>query len=129
MLISKMIEYLSFLLQCTSVTLLEATACYMHFQMKTLLKMAERSINDLLPEVSYSTPKSDAKQQKLIECVLTGNSKQCLGKAYNKERINELSTEKVDKLFCNYKVKLSGHMVKSLDKLIFGCIRWKLVPS
>ena len=88
--------------------------------------MAGRSINDMLSEVSYSTLKSDAKQQMLIECVPTGNSKQCLGKAYNKEGMNELSAEKVDKLFCNYKVKLSGHMVKSLDKSIFGCIRWEL---
>ena len=42
--------------------------------------MAEASVNDLLLEVSYD-PKSDMKRQKLIEGVLTRNSKQYLGKA------------------------------------------------
>ena len=58
------------------------------------------------------------KRQKLIECVLTGNNKQYLGKAYTKEQVNKLSAEEVDKLFSNYEAKLSGQMVKSLDKLI-----------
>ena len=56
-----MIEYLSFLLQCTSVALLGDTVCYLYFEMKTLLKMAEMSINDLLPEVCYGPLKSDLK--------------------------------------------------------------------
>ena len=60
-LISKIIEYLSFILLCTLVALLGATTCYLYFKMKTLLKMAETSINDLLPEVSYDPPKSDMK--------------------------------------------------------------------
>ena len=68
--------------------------------------MAEASINDLLLEVPYDPRKSDVKKHKLIECVLTGNSKQYLGKAYTKEQINKLSAEEVDKLFSNYKWKL-----------------------
>ena len=66
--------------------------------------MAEESINDLLPEVPYNLLKADIKQQKLIECVLTGNSKQYLRKAYTEEQINKL--EEVNKLFSNYEVKL-----------------------
>ena len=73
--------------------------------------MAEEIIDDLLP-------KSDVKQQKLIECVLTGNSKQYLGKVYREEQINKLSAEEVDKIFSNYEVKLSGQMVKSLGTSI-----------
>ena len=42
------------------------------------------------------------KRQKFIECVLTRNSKQYLGKAYTKERVNKLNAEEVDKLFSNY---------------------------
>ena len=80
--------------------------------------MAEASINDLLPELSYDPPKSDIKCQKLIKCVPTGNSKQYLGKAYTEEQVNKLSVEEVDKLFSNYKVKLLGQMVKSLGKSI-----------
>ena len=88
--------------------------------------MAEASINDLLLEVSSDPSKSDVKRQKLIECVLTRNSNQYLGKAYTKKRVAELSPIEVDKLFNNYKVKLSRQMVQSLCKLILGCIRWEL---
>ena len=56
--------------------------------------------------------------KKLIECVLTGNSKQYLGKSYTKEQVNKLSAEEVDKLLSNYEAKLSGQMVKSLGKSI-----------
>ena len=47
--------------------------------------MANEIICGSLPEVSYEPPKSEVKRQKLIECVLTGNSKQYLGKAYIEE--------------------------------------------
>ena len=80
--------------------------------------MANEIIIDLLSEVSHNHPKSEVKRQKLIECVLTGNSKQYLGKAYTKEQVNKLSAEEVNKLFSNYEVKLSGQMVKSLGKSI-----------
>ena len=69
-------------------------------------------------EVPYCPPKSDVKRQKLIECLLTGNSKQYLGKVYTEEQINKLCAEEVDKLFSNYETKLSGKMVKSLGKPI-----------
>ena len=58
------------------------------------------------------------KRQKLLECVLTGNSKLYLGKVYTEEKIKELSEEEVEKLFNNYEAKLSGQMVKSLGKSI-----------
>ena len=81
--------------------------------------MANEIIDDLvLPEVSHNPPKSEMKRQKLIECVLTGNSKQYLRKAYTEEQVNKLSAEDVNKLFSNYEAKLSGQMVKSLGKLI-----------
>ena len=86
--------------------------------MQALLKMAEASINDLLPGVPYDLPKSDAKRQKLTECVLTRNSKQYLVKAYTEEQINKVSAEEVDKLFSNYEAKLLGQMVKSLGRSI-----------
>ena len=54
---------------------------------KAFLKTAEASINDLLLGVLYNPPKSVVKRQKLVECVLTGNSKQYLGKAYTKEQV------------------------------------------
>ena len=66
----------------------------------------------------YGNPQSDTNRQKLLECILTGNSKLYLGKFYTKERIKELCNEQVDKLFNNYEAKLSGQMVKSLGKSI-----------
>ena len=94
--------------------ILVATAYYLY----SLIKTVEVSINELLPEVPYDPPKSDVKQQKLIDCVLTGSSKQYLGKACTKEQVNKLSSEEVDRLFSNYEAKLLGQIVKSLGKLI-----------
>ena len=68
----------------------------------------------------YDTPQSEAKKQKLIECILTGNSKLYLSKVYTEEQISKLSDEEVDKLFNDYEAKLSGQMVKSLGKSIIN---------
>ena len=57
---------------------------------------------------------SDTKRQKLLECVLTGNSKLYLGKVYTKEQLVKLNKEEVEKLFNNCEAKLSGQMVRSL---------------
>ena len=75
---------------------------------------------DNLVFFDFDPPQSDSKRQKLVECVLTGNSKLYLGKVYTEERVNEISNEEVDKLFNNYKGKLSGQMVKSLRKSIIN---------
>ena len=110
-----MIEYLSFFLLCTLLALLY----YLYILTKgypTLLKMAE----DNLVSFDFDPPQSDLKRQKLLECILTRNSKLYLGKVYTEERVNELSDEEVDKLFNNYEAKLSGQMVKSLGKSIIN---------
>ena len=43
-----------------------------------------------------------------------------LGKVYTEERLKKLSEEEVEKLFNNYEAKLSGQMVKSLEKSIIN---------
>ena len=75
---------------------------------------------ELISNLGYGAPQSDTKHQKLLECVLTGNSKLYLGKVYTEEKIKELNEEEVDKLFNNYEAKLSGQMVKSLGKSIIN---------
>ena len=60
-----------------------------------MLKMAEELIGNL----GYETPQSDTKHQKLLECILTRNSKLYLGKFYTEEKIKELNEEEVEKLF------------------------------
>ena len=75
---------------------------------------------ELISNLGYETLQSDTKRQKLLECVLTGNSKLYVGKVYTEEQLAKLSEEEVEKLFNNYKAKLSGQMVKSLGKSIIN---------
>ena len=109
-----MLEYLSFCLLCALLALIS----YLYIRMKRylpILKMAE----DIFSSYDES-PQSDTKHQKLLKCVLTGNSKLYLGKVYTEEQLKKLSEEEVGKLFNNYEAKLSGQMVKSLGKLIIN---------
>ena len=99
-----MLEYLNFCLICA----LFALILYLYSWVKrylSLFKMAEEIFSGL---------QSDTKYQKLLECVLTRNSKLYLGKVYTEEQLTKLNEEKVEKLFNNYKAKLSGQMVKPL---------------
>ena len=108
-----MLEYLNFCLLCVLFTLI----FYLYFRMKkyfTLFKMAEGIFS------RYESPQSESKGQKLLECVLIGNSKLYLGKVYTEEQLKKLSKEEVEKLFNNYEAKLSGQMVKSLGKSIIN---------
>ena len=68
---------------------------------------------ELIGNLGYGAPQSDTKRQKLLKCVLTGNSKLYLGKVYTEEQLAKLN-EEVEKLFNNYEAKLSGQMVRSL---------------
>ena len=107
-----MLEYLNFCLLCALFTL----TFYLYIRMKRyfpLLKLAE----DIF---SGYDAQSDTKHQKLLECILTGNSKLYLGKVYTEEQLKRLSKEEVDKLFNHYEAKLSGQMVKSLGKSIIN---------
>ena len=78
--------------------------------------MAEELIGNLV----YETLQSDTKSQKLLQCILTENSKLYLGKVYTEEQLAILSEEEVEKLLNNYEAKLSGQMVKSLGKSIIN---------
>ena len=110
-----MLEYLNFCLICA----LFALIFYLYIRIKKyfpILKMAEELIGNL----GYGAPQSNIKHQKLLECVLTGNSKLYLGKVYTEEQLAKLNEEEVEKLFNNYEAKLSGQMVKSIGKSIIN---------
>ena len=110
-----MLEYLNFCLICVLLALI----FYMYIGIKKyfpILKMAEELISNL----GYGALQSGTKCQKLLECVLTRNSKLYLGKVYTEEQLAKLSEEEVEKLFNNYEAKLSGQMVKSLGKSIIN---------
>ena len=110
-----MLEYLDFCLICAIVALIFYQYAWVKRYLP-LLKMAEELIGNL----GYGAPQSDTKRQKLLECVLTGNSKLYLGKVYTEEQLAKLNEEEVEKLFNNYEAKLSGQMVKSLGKSIIN---------
>ena len=98
-----MLEYLNFCLICA----LFASILYLYSQVKRylpLLKMVEEFIGNLSYGIRHN--QSDTKRQKLLECVLTGNSKLYLGKVYTEEKIKELNEEEVEKLFNNYEANL-----------------------
>ena len=110
-----MLEYLNFFLLCA----IFASILYLYIRIKKyfpILKMGE----ELIGNSGYETPQSDTKRQKLLECILTGNSKLYLGKVYTEEQLAKLSKEEVEKLFNSYNTKLSGQMVKSLGKSIIN---------
>ena len=110
-----MLEYLNFCLLCAIFT----SILYLYIRIKKyfpILKMAEELIGNL----GYETQKSETKHKKLLEWVLTGNSKLYLGKVYTEEQLTKLNEEEVEKLFNNYEAKLSGQMVKSLGKSIIN---------
>ena len=75
---------------------------------------------ELIGNLGYETPQSDTKSQKLLECILTRNSKLYLGKVYTEEQLAKLNEEEMEKLFNNYEAKVSGQMVKSLGKSIIN---------
>ena len=96
-----------------------ASILYLYIRIKKyfpILKMAEELISNL----GYETPQSDTKRQKLLECILTRNSKLYLGKVYTEEQLAKLSEEEVEKFFNNYEAKLSGQMVKFLGRSIIN---------
>ena len=110
-----MLEYLNFFLLCAIFT----SILYLYVRIKKyfrILKMAEELIGNL----GYGAPQSDTNRQKLLECILTGNSKLYLGKVYTEEKVKELNEEEVQKLFNNYEAKLSGQMIKSLGRSIIN---------
>ena len=87
-----MLEYLNFCLLCTIFALI----FYLYIRIKKyfpILKTAEEFIGNL----GYGALQSDTKCQKLLECVLTGNSKLYLGKVYTEEKTKELNEEEVEK--------------------------------
>ena len=62
------------------------------------------------------------KRERLVACVLSGNSKMYLGKQYTEEQINEMDCTNVNTLLNRYKSILSAQMTKSLGKRCYKLI-------
>ena len=60
------------------------------------------------------------KRERLVECVLSGNSKQYLGKEYTEQQMNEMDCTNVNTLINRYESVLSAQMTKSLGKSVIN---------
>ena len=60
------------------------------------------------------------KRERLVACVLSGNSKQYLGKEYTEQQINEMDCTNVNTLLNRYESVLSAQMTKSLGKSVIS---------
>ena len=59
-------------------------------------------------------------RERPVECVLSGNSKQYLGKEYTEQQINEMDGNNINTLSNRYESVLSAQMTKSLGKSIIN---------
>ena len=59
-------------------------------------------------------------RERIVGCVLTGNSKQYLGKEYTEQQINEMDCYNINALSNRYESILSAQMTKSLGKSIIN---------
>ena len=60
------------------------------------------------------------KRERLVACVLSGNSKMYLGKEYTEEQINKMDCNDVSTLLNGYESILSAQMTKSLGKSVIN---------
>ena len=60
------------------------------------------------------------KRERLVVCVLSGNSKMYLGKEYTEQQINEMDCTNVNTLLNRYESILSAQMTKSLGKSVIN---------
>ena len=63
------------------------------------------------------------KREILITCVLSGNSKQYLGKEYIEQQINEMGSNNIMMLSNPYKSALSAQMTESLGNSVINLIQ------
>ena len=76
----------------------------------------KKKIDPKMNEVEESDVRD--KRERLIVCVLSGNSKTYLGKEYIEQQINEMESNNVNTLLNRYESVSSAQMTKSLGKSI-----------
>ena len=59
-------------------------------------------------------------RERLVTCTLPCNSKQCLGKEYTEQQINEMDSYNINALSDRYESVLSAQMTKSLGKSVIN---------
>ena len=139
-----MIEYINLLLLLTMF----GSTCYVYYRLKNIfylisiitdseildqLTILEKNVNSKVTKPKRSCKKkvdtkineledNDVrdKRERLVACVLSGNSKMYLGKEYTEEQINEMHCTIVNTLLNRYESVLSAQMTKSLGKSVIN---------
>ena len=78
-------------------------------KMKAATKINELEDNDIRD-----------KRERLVACILSGNSKQYLGKEYTEQQINEMDRNNINILSNRYESVLSAQMTKLLGKSVIN---------
>ena len=139
-----MIEYINLLLLLTMF----GSTCYIYYRLKKFfylisiimdseildqLTSLEQNVNSEVTKPKRGRKKkadpkmneledSDVrdKRERLVACVLSGNSKMYLGKEYTEMQINEMDCTNVNTLLNRYESVLSAQMTKSLGKSVIN---------
>ena len=135
-----MIEYINLLLL---LTMFGAT-CYAYYRLKNIFYLIsivmdseilslEQNVNSEVTKPKRgrrkkADPKINEledndvreKRERLVACVLSGNSKMYLGKEYTEQQINEMDYNSINTLLNRYESVLSAQMTKSLGKSVIN---------
>ena len=139
-----MIEYVNLLLLLT----IFGSTCYVYYKLKKFFYLIsilmDSEILDQLTnleknlDTEFSKPKRGRKKkadpkmneledndvrdkkERLVACILSGNSKMYSGKEYTEQQINEMDYNSINTLLNRYKSVLSAQMTKSLGKSIIN---------
>ena len=139
-----MIEYINLLLLLTMF----GSTCYVYYRLKKIFYLISivmdskilDQLTDLGRDVDSEFPKPKRgrkkkadpkireledndvrdKKERLVACVLSGNSKMYLGKEYTEQQINEMDYNSINTLLNRYESVLSAQMTKSLGKRVIN---------
>ena len=139
-----MIKYVNLLLLLT----IFGSTCYIYYRLKKIfhlisivmdseildqLTSLERDVDSEFPKLKRGRNKKadteineledndiSGKRERLVACVLSGNSKMYLGKEYTEQQINEMDYNSINTLLNRYQSVLSAQMTKSLGKSIIN---------
>ena len=138
-----MIEYVDLLLLLTMF----GSTCYIYYRLKKFfylisivmdseildqLTNLEKNVDSEVTKKRGREKKADTKineledndvrdkRERLVACVLSGNSEMYLGKEYTEQQINEMDCNSINTLINRYESVLSAQMTKSFGKSIIN---------
>ena len=74
-------------------------------------RVRKKKADTRVTELEYNDVRD--KRERLVACVLSGNSKMYLGKEYTEQQINEMDYDSINTLLNRYESVLSAQMTKS----------------